>query len=230
MAAAQMTPRPRKIEGCWRHHAESSELMLDFDKAGPQDPDASTAWVYLLYGATMSGVQVLEHSLAFLSLVVTTDPNRPREGSARDQIPGVFERWWRAYQKDTAGRTLGKIKSKIPADLYSDLDAFFERRNWLAHRFFIAQLEGGEDGSGRFAQGTVAKLTATYVDATKLTERVETYGADTRAAWPKSPEQPPPAFVEWAEEFTQLVMRRRVRPDVLAAIRARQTAAGQGGE
>ena len=36
--------------------------MVDLDKAGPHDPDASTAWAQLLYGATMSSVQLLEHS------------------------------------------------------------------------------------------------------------------------------------------------------------------------
>jgi hypothetical protein len=195
--------------------------MLDFDKAGPHDPDASTAWVHLLYGATMSGVQVLEHSLAFLSLVVTTDPHKRREGSFRDRLPALFDRWWRAYQKDTAGRTLGKIEGTIPDDLYGDLDAFIRRRNWLAHRFFIEQMEQGEDGRGRFARGTVAKLVAVYADATKLTERVEACSAEIRAAWPKSSEKPPPEFIQWTQDFAQLVTRRRVRADVLADMRAR---------
>jgi hypothetical protein len=196
--------------------------MLDFDKAEPHDPDASTARVHLLYGATMCSVQVLEHSLALLSLVVTTDPYERREDSFRDRLPALFARWWQAYQKDAAGTTLGKVKGMIPDDLYSDLQAFIKRRNWLAHRFFIEQMEQGEDGRGRFARGTVAKLVAVYADATKLTERVEAYGAEIRAAWPKSSEEPPPEFIQWTQDFAQLVTRRRVRADVKAEMRARR--------
>lgn len=194
--------------------------MLDFDKAGPHDPDASTAWVHLLYGATMSGVQALEHSLAFLSLVVTADPYERREGSMGDRLPRLFARWWQAYQTDAAGKTLGKIKGKIPDDLYRDLDTFIKRRNWLAHRFFIEQMEQGEDGRGRFARGTVAQLVAAYADATGLTRRVEAHNTEIRSAWSKSSEEPPPEFIQWTQDFAQLVTRRRVRAEVLADVRA----------
>jgi hypothetical protein len=193
--------------------------MLDFDKAGPHDPDASAAWVHLLYGATMSGVQVLEHSLAFLSLVVTTDPYERREGSIRGRLPALFDRWWRAYQRDAAGKTLRKIEGKIPDDLYGDLEAFIGQRNWLAHRFFIEQMDQGEHGHSRFAKGTVAKLVAVYTDATKLTKRVEAHNAEIRSAWPKSSEEPPPEVIQWTQDFAQLVTRRRVRADVWADIR-----------
>jgi hypothetical protein len=194
--------------------------MLDFDKAGPDDPDASTAWAQLLYGATMSGVQHMEHSLALLSLVVTTDPHERRESSIRDQLPALFDRWWRAYQKDSAGRTLRKIEGKIPDDLYGDLEAFIRRRNWFAHRFFIEQIEQGEDGRGRFARGTVAKLVEVYADATKLTERVDACSAEIRAAWPEASEEPPPEFIQWVQDFSQLVRRRRVRAEVWADMQA----------
>lgn len=188
--------------------------MLDFDKATPSDPDASTAWVYLLYGATMSTVQTFEHSLAFLSIVVTTNPYARTERTIKEQLPRIFDRWWRAYQKDAAGRTLRKIKGRIPEDLYADTETFIKRRNWLAHRFFIEQLQEGDDGQGRFARGTILKLTGMAADGAKLTTRLDAHNVAVRANWPAPAKEAPPEVQQWFQDFAQLVMRRRVRPEV----------------
>lgn len=199
-------------------------IMLDLKAAGPHDPDASSAWVYLLYGATMSSIQGLEHSLAFLSLVATADPYASTNGTMRDQIPGVFNRWWRAYQKDTAGKALREIEGKIPDDLHSELQAFVKRRNWLAHRFFIEQMERDADGTDRFARGTVLKLVQVAADCSRLIKQVETQTAEIREAWPRLEEDPPPEFLAWIEDFGQLVTRRKARPEVWEGILARQAA------
>lgn len=196
--------------------------MLDFDKAGPHDPDGSTAAVYMLYGAAMHRVQGLEHGLAFLSMVVTHDPYAKPEGTMRDQFPATFKRWWRAFQKDTAGRALSKIEGQIPADLYIELQAFIKRRNWFAHRFFIEQMDVGEDGNARFARGTVVKLFEVASDSGQLTKRVFDYNDAVRASWTKPSEQPPAEFMQWTEDFAHLVMRRKVRADVWADIQARR--------
>jgi hypothetical protein len=198
--------------------------VLDFDSAGPHDPDASTAWVYLLYGATMSSIQVLEHALAFLSLIATTDPGTAPQGTMKDQLPEVFDRWWRAYQKDTAGRALSQIEGKVPDDLYADLQAFIKRRNWLAHRFFIEQMTEGEDSKGRFARGTVAKLVGIAADCGRLTEGVDEHSTKLRASWPKPAEEPPQEFTAWVEDFVQLLTRRKARAEVWEGIRGIQEA------
>lgn len=199
--------------------------MLDFDKANPKDPDASTAWVHLIYGATMHRVQVLEHLVAFLSLVVTRDPHAEPEGTMRDQFPATLMRWWRAYQKDAGGQTLVKIKGKIPDDLCSALQTFFKRRNGLAHRFFIEQIETGAD-SERFAPGTMLMLMEMSAEALRLTKRIEERSASVRASWPKPSEQPPAEFMRWVEDFVELTTRRRVRAEVLADIQCRGSSTG----
>jgi hypothetical protein len=57
-----------------------------------------------------------------LSLVVTTDPYERHEDTFRDRLPALFDRWWKAYQKDATGTTLRKIQGQIPDDLYGELD------------------------------------------------------------------------------------------------------------
>jgi hypothetical protein len=194
--------------------------VLDFDNANQSDPDASTAWVYLLYGATMHTVQVFEQTLAFASLVVTTDPNAKPKGTLKEQFPRIFDRWRRANQKDTAGQTLKTIEGKIPDDLYADTRALIKRRNWLAHRFFIEQLERDNEGAGRFARGTILKLIELAADGRKLTKRLHAHEVAVRASWPQLTETPPPEVQQWFRDFGELVMRGRVRAEVWAQLQA----------
>jgi len=190
---------------------------------GAVDPYAHVTAVSSLYGGAMCSVQFLEHSLAFLSIVVTHDPSAQAQGTLRDQFSITFERWWRAYQKDTAGRALRKIQGKIPDDLYDDLQACITRRNWLAHRFFVECIETGDDGRPRFAIGAAADLINLTAESAELTKRVTHHQDSVRASWARPTDEPPPEFTQWAEDFAQLVTRRRVRPEVLADLQNRSS-------
>lgn len=58
----------------------------------------------------------------------------------------------------------------------------------------------GEDGKGRFARGTVAKLVGVAADCGGLTKRVDEHSTELRASWPKPAEEPAQEFTVWVED------------------------------
>jgi hypothetical protein len=191
---------------------------------------SSSGWVERLYSETMLLVQYLEHSLALASLVLTTDPNKRYESADHfeEDLPAIFNRWWSAYQKDTAGRTLRTIEGKLPEDLYADLERFIRlRRNWLAHRFFIECLELGPNGRGRYRPGTIVELVETAKEAATLRDRVFAYSESVRKSWPAS--NATPEMEEWARDFGQIVTKRQMSPAMRERIAQARSDESTGG-
>ena len=61
---------------------------------------------------------------------------RPRRGPSRNAVAEIYD----AMDKKTFGQILQSTRNQtgIPADLNADLEAALNKRNYLAHRFFVA--------------------------------------------------------------------------------------------
>lgn len=194
---------------------------MNFDDFDPTDPDAHQPSIMMLYGAAMMTVQTFEQALVVASLTATIGPDSSSGEEFVERFPALYSKMWKAFQRGSAKPTLDRLKEHIPESEYETLRQFIEKRNWFCHRFFPECFDHDER---RFARGTIVKLIDMQQDTSRalaiVQARTNILVASRRAE--NTPTDIPDEFMQWATDLFMLTSRRKVRPEVAAAIRARR--------
>ncbi len=203
----------------------------DLDQATPEDPDGSTAMVFMLYASVMQAIQSVEQTVALLTMTTSIKPKTVSGASYRRQARKAMAAVRHVNQKVSATANVRELKDRIPDDLHAELEAFIQRRNFFAHRFFLQKMETTGERAGKFAAGTAMELFKTHREYVNLADKLQAHDRAIRASW--GPVEPPPPDVQqWVDDVVQLLVRGRVRPEVLEEIQRRAAAkrAAEAGE
>jgi hypothetical protein len=183
------------------------------------DREASTTWLFALYGATMLSVQRLEQEISLLYAIVGVDPGRRSNASSRRQVLNGFRRSWQAFQRGSSGMKLNDakvgIKPHLDATLYDEVDAFIRGpRNQLAHRFLIERVVGvSRHGLPVLAQSSV-ELIRTHQEATRLGDLLRSRSDEVLATWPET-EEPPDEIKQHLEVISRMTILKEFPPELL---------------
>lgn len=114
--------------------------MLEIPEPDYEDPKE----VYAFFGLTYYQAAVLEHGVLNLAVAMHT---KRVPGIAGDHVEKLYD----SFVRHTFGRVIDAATANfdIPTDLEADLAVALEKRNYLAHRFFVVHAIDFMDPSGR---------------------------------------------------------------------------------
>lgn len=107
--------------------------------------------VYAYFGLAMYRAQCVEQSIVQLLIFFDFFKENAPKFESREKWEADFDRFDGALSKKTMGRLLGAIKELgvLNGDIECNLSLALEKRNWLAHTYFVDHALNFINESGR---------------------------------------------------------------------------------